>query len=154
MPARSVQVRPSILTTPQSLGEIILFEEKASLFGEEIMPFYHSTSTFPAFFSPGAADSLEMIYAVVEQNRQRDRERIESLERKVAELEAATGLDRPMSRKVSDQRAKKEIVAYFSKHRGGSFDPDEIAQALNLDLSQTVKLCRKLVSEGEIVEAS
>ncbi len=154
MPARSVQVRPSILTTPQSLGEIILFEEKTSSFDEGMMPLYHDTLALRVIFSSGAADSLEMIHAVVEKNRQRDRERIGALEREVAELRDAVGLGRPMSRKVSDQRAKKEIVTYFSKHRGGSFDPDEIAQALNLDLSQTVKLCRELASEGEIVEAS
>ncbi len=154
MSAISIRVGFPILTTPQRRGEIILYEEKASSFDAGIMRHYHGTPTPPAFFSPGAADSLEMIHAVVEQNRQRDRERIGALEREVAELRDAVGLGRPMSRKVSDQRAKKEIVTYFSKHRGGSFDPDEIAQALNLDLSQTVKLCRELASEGEIVEAS
>lgn len=154
MPPSATQTRPSALTALQPYTGIILLEEQASSFDEILMSLHHGTPTFQYLLPPAGADSLEVMYSVVEQNRRRDRERIETLEQEVAELREAVGLDRPMPRKISGQQAKKEIVTYFSKNRSGSFDPDEIAQALNLDLSQTVKLCRELASEGEIVEAS
>lgn len=150
MPPTATQTRPPALTTPQSRGEIILFEEKASSFDEGIMPLYHGTLTLRAFLSPGSADSLEMIHSIVEQNRQRDRERIGALERKVAELEAATGLDQPAPRKISRAQAKKEIKAHFRDNHGKTIYGDEIAEALNLDLMQVIEICEDLEREGKI----
>ena len=153
MPARSVQVRPSILTTLQSRGEIILFEEKASSLDEGIMPLYHGTPTLRDIFSPGAADSLEMFHAVVEQNRQRDRERIETLEREVAELREAVGLDRPAPRKVSKTQAKREIRAHFAQHDGQVVYPSDIAEDLNLDYDLVSVAINELEKEGRVSKA-
>ncbi len=153
MSPRSIQVRPPILTTPQPRTEIILFEEKASSFDEGIMPRYHGTLTLRAFFSPGAADSLEMIHAVVEQNRQRDRERIESLEREVAELRVAVGLDHPTPRKVSKTQTKKEIRAYFAQHDGQVVYPSDIAENLTLDYDLVLVAINELEKEGKVTKA-
>ncbi len=152
MPPTAAQTRPPALTAPQSRGEIILFE-KASLFDEGIMPLYHGTPTLRAFFSPGAADSLETIHAVVEQNRQRDRERIEALERKVAELEAATGLDRPAPRKVSKAQAKKEVHAHFAQNDAQVVYPSDIAEDMNLDYDLVLVAINELEKEGKIIKA-
>ncbi len=152
MPARPVQVRSSILTTLQSGEEIILFEEKASSFDERLMSFYHSTPTHRTFFSPGAAESLEVIHAVVEQNRQRDRGRIESLEREVAELREAVGLDRPAPRKASKTQVKKEIRAHFAQHDGQVIYPSDIAEDLNLDYDSVLAAINELEKEGKIAK--
>ncbi len=153
MPARSVQVRSSILTTLQSRGEIILYEEKASSFDEGLMPLYRSTPTHRAFFAPGAAESLEMIHAVVEQNRQRDRTRIESLEREVAELREAVGLDQPAPRKASKTQVKKEIRAHFAQHDGQVIYPSDIAEDLNLDYDSVLAAINELEKEGKVSKA-
>lgn len=153
MPARSVQVTPSILTILQSRGGIILFEEKASSFDEGLMPLYHSTPTHQVFFSPGAAESLEMIHAVVEQNRQLDRGRIESLEREVAELREAVGLDRPAPRKASKTQVKKEIRAHFAQHDGQVIYPSDIAEDLNLDYDSVLAVINELEKEGKVSKA-
>ncbi len=153
MPARSVQIRPSILTTLQSRGEMILFEEKASSFDERLMSLYHSTPTHQAFFSPGAAESLEMIYAVVEQNRKHDRGRIESLEREVAELREAVGLDRPAPRKASKTQVKKEIRAHCAQHDGQVIYPSDIAEDLNLDYDLVLVAINELEKENKVSKA-
>lgn len=153
MPPRATQTRPSVLTAFQPHMGIILREEKASSFDEILMSLHHGTPTAQDFIPPAGAESLEMqgmIHAVVEQNRQRDRERIETLERKVAELEAATGLDRPAPRKVSRAQAKKEIRAHFRDNHGKTIYGDEIAEALNLDLMQVIEICEELEREGRI----
>lgn len=153
MPSSSIQVRPHILTTPQPRGEIILFEEKASSFDEGIMPLYHGTLPLRAFFSPGAADSLEMIYAMVEQNRQRDRERIGALEREVAELREVVGLDRSEPRKLSKAQAKKEIRSYFTQHDGQIVYPSDIGEDLNLDYDLVLVAINELEKENKVSKA-
>ena len=152
MPPITAQIRSFALTAPQPRGGIILFEEKASSFDEGVMPRYHGTLTLRAFFSPGSADSLEMIHAVVEQNRQRDRERIESLEREVAELRAAVGLDRPAPRKVSKTQTKKEIRAYFAQHDGQVVYPSDIVEDLNLDYDLVLVAINDLEKEGKVAK--
>ena len=153
MPAESLQVRPSIFTTLQSLGEIILLEEKTSSFDEGLMHLYYSTPTHRDFFYPSAAESLEMIHAVVERNRQRDRERIGALEREVAELRDAVGLDRPAPRKASKTQVKKEIRAHFAQHDGQVIYPSGIAEDLNLDYDSVLAAINELEKEGKVSKA-
>lgn len=153
MPSSSIQVRPHILTTPQPRGEIILFEEKASSFVEGIMPLYHGTLSLRAIFSSGAADSLEMIYAMVEQNRKRDRERIGALEREVAELREVVGLDRSEPRKLSKAQAKKEIRSYFAQHDGQIVYPSDIGEDLNLDYDLVLVAINELEKENKVSKA-
>lgn len=153
MSAISIRVGSPILTTPQRRGEIILYEEKASSFDEGIMRHYHDTLTLPAFFSPGAAESLEMIHAVAEQNRKGDRRRIESLEREVAELREAVGLDRPAPRKASMTQVKKEIRAHFAQHDGQVIYPSDIAEDLNLDYDSVLAAINELEKEGKVSKA-
>ena len=153
MSASPIQVSPPILTTPQPRREIILYEEKASSFDEGIIPFYHGTLALRSFFSPGAADSLEMVHALVEQNRQRDRERIGALEREVAELRDAVGLDRPAPRTVSKAQAKKEIRAYFAQHDGQVVYPSEIAEDLTLDYDLVLIAVNELEKENKVSKA-
>ena len=114
------------------------------------MPLYHGTPTLQHLLPPAGADSLEMIHAVVEQNRRRDRERIEVLEQEVAELREAVGLDRPAPRNVSKAQAKKEIRGYFAKHDGELIYPDDIADDLNLEMQQVIEICEALAEEGKI----
>ncbi len=153
MPAGSVQALLPILTVIKPRGGIILFEEKASSFDEGLMPLYHSTPTHRTFFSPGAAESLEMIHAVLEQNRQRDRGRIESLEREVAELREAVGLDRPAPRKASKTQVKKEIRAHFAQHDGQVIYPSDIAENLNLDYDSVLIAINELEKENKVSKA-
>ncbi len=153
MPTISTQVGLPILTTPQLRGGIVLYEENASSFGEVVVPFFQGTPTLRAFFSPGTADSLEMIHAMVEQNRQRDRERIGALEREVAELREVVGLDRSEPRKLSKAQAKKEIRSYFAQHDGQIVYPSDICEDLNLDYDQVLVAINELEKENKVSKA-
>ncbi len=52
------------------------------------------------------------------------------------------------------KRAKKEILDYCDKHKGGIFYPDDVADELGLDLKTTVEATEELMKEGklEVVE--
>jgi len=81
------------------------------------------------------------------------KDRLERLEREVAELRSIAGLSNSVPREVSDRQAIKEIKAYFEEHHGESLYPDDVAEALGLPIMQCVRLCRKLAEEGELAEA-
>ena len=132
---------------------IILLEEKASSFDEISVSLHHGTPTFQYFLPPAGADSLEMIHAVVEQNRLRDRERIEALEEEVAELREAVGLNLPPPRNITKTAAKKEIGAYFAQRDGEIIYPSDIAEALNLDYDFVLTVTHELEKEGKVTEA-
>ena len=95
----------------------------------------------------------EVIHAVVEQNRQRDRGRIESLEREVAELREAVGLDRPAPRKASKTQVKKEIRAHFAQHDGQVVYPSDIAENLTLDYDLILVTINELEKENKVSKA-
>ncbi len=153
MPPITAQTRLTVLTAPQSHSEIILFEEEASSFDETLMSLHRGTPTAQALIPPAGAESLEMIHAVEEQNRQRDRERIESLEREVAELREAVGLDRPAPRNVSKTQAKREIRAHFAQHDGQVVYPSDIAEDLKLDYDLVLVAINELEKEGKVSKA-
>lgn len=73
---------------------------------------------------------------------------------RVSELEKTTGVLAPVQlRDLSDENAKLEIKSFFEKHHGKTLFPDEVADALDLDVLQVIRLCRELAGEGEIAEA-
>ncbi len=155
MPPSTAQIWSSSLTVPQPREGIILREKKAnaSLFHKSVLYFYHGTATAQIFKRSAGAESLEMIHAVVEQNRQRDRQRIESLEREVAELRKAVGLDRPAPRKISRTQAKKEIGAYFAQRDGQVVYPSDVAEDLNLDYDLVLTEINELEKESKVSKA-
>ena len=155
MPLSAQQIRFSSLTVPQPREGIILHEKKAnaSSFNRLWMYSYHGTSTAQIVIRPAGAESLELIHAVVEQDRQRDRQRIESLEREVAELREAVGLDRPAPRKMSKTQAKKEIGAYFAQRDGQVVYPSDIAEDLNLDYDLVLIAINELEKDSKVSKA-
>jgi len=80
--------------------------------------------------------------------------RIEVLEREVAELRSLLGVDRPAPRVLPVAEARTLIKGYFVQHHGSVFFPDDVAEALNLDIGQTIEICRALASEGSLAEKS
>ncbi len=153
MTAISIQVGPPILTALQRREGIIRLEEKASSFGEGVILLYHGTPTLRTFSIPGAADSLEMISAVIEQNRQRDRERIEALEQVVAELQEVIGVGRGALRKISKAQAAGEIRAYFAQHDEQVVYPSDVAEDPNLDYDLVLEAINELEKKGKVSKA-
>lgn len=98
---------------------------------------------------PPAADS-EMLRTALDEIREYLR-RIEALETQVAEMRAELGWDQPEPRGITNTQAKREIRAYFREHDGKDVYPDEIAEALNLDLMQVVSVCDELENAGKII---
>ena len=95
------------------------------------------------------ADS-EMLQIVLDKNREY-LHRIEALEVQFAKMREALGWDQPEPRDVSNARAKREIRAYFRDNDGKEIYPDDIAEALNLDLMQVISLCDELEDAGKII---
>jgi hypothetical protein len=88
---------------------------------------------------------------LLEQSR-KDRARIAALEREVRELRAVFGLDRASPLRLPKARAKRMIRRFFAERHGETLYPDDVAEAMNLDLSQTIELCRELAVDGAIAE--
>ena len=57
-------------------------------------------------------------------------------------------------RELTDHRAREEIRAYFEKHHGEILFADEVAEALSIDVEQSIRLCEVLRREGKIAEAA
>lgn len=55
---------------------------------------------------------------------------------------------------LDEASAKQAIKAYFEQHHGEVMYPDDVADALGLDILQAVQLCAALAEEGEIGEAN
>ncbi len=153
MTAITIQVDFPILTAPQRREKIIRFEEKASSLSEGFIPLYQGTPTLRTFSFPGTADSLEMISAVIEQNRQRDRERIEALEQVVAELQKVIGVGRGALRKISKAQATEEIRAYFVQHDEQVVYPSDVVEDLNLDYDLVLEVINELEKKGKVSKA-
>ena len=96
-----------------------------------------------------AADS-EMLRIALDRNQEYLR-RIEALEVQFAKMRAALGWDQPQPRDVPNAQAKREIRAYFRENDGKEIYPDEIAEALNLELMQVISLCDELEDAGKII---
>ena len=91
-------------------------------------------------------------------------EKIDVLSSEISELKAAfEELSRlkeflPLNIRVVEVRettieeAKKEILEYCDKHKGGIFYPDDVADELGLDLKTTVEATEELMKEGKLDE--
>ncbi len=99
---------------------------------------------------PSPAADSEMLRIALDRNREYLR-RIEALEVQFAKMRAALGWDQPEPRDVPNAQAKREIRAYFRENDGKEIYPDEIAEALNLDLMQVISLCDGLEDAGKII---
>jgi len=55
-------------------------------------------------------------------------------------------------RETSIEEAKREILEYCDKHKGGIFYPDDVADELGLDLKTTVEATEELMKEGKLDE--
>ncbi len=99
---------------------------------------------------PSPAADSEMLRIALDRNREYFR-RIEALEVQFAKMRAALGWDQPEPRDVPNAQAKREIRAYFRENDGKEIYPDEIAEALNLELMQVISLCDELEDAGKII---
>ncbi|MBI1206030.1 MAG: hypothetical protein GC191_01940 [Azospirillum sp.] len=66
----------------------------------------------------------------------------------IASAPLATVPPRMVQRRLTDDEARQEIRAFFLKNRGGTLYPDQIAQALNLEIGRVADLCEALAGEG------
>ena len=94
-----------------------------------------------------------MISAVIEQNHQRDRARIEALEQVVAELQEVIGVGRGALRKISKAQAAREIRAYFAQHDEQVVYPSDVAEDLNLDYDLVLEAINELEKKGKVSKA-
>ena len=99
---------------------------------------------------PSPTADSEMLRIALDKNREY-LHRIEALEVQFAKMRAALGWDQPEPRDVPNARAKREIRAYFRDNDGKEIYPDDIAEALNLDLMQVISLCDELEDAGKII---
>lgn len=53
-------------------------------------------------------------------------------------------------RQITDDRAVKEITDFIAANEGETVFPDEVAEALDLDLMKVIEICEALVEEGKI----
>ncbi len=56
----------------------------------------------------------------------------------------------PATANISDTEAKEAIKQYFAKHHGRDIFPDEVADAIGLELVRTIRLCEELMKENRI----
>lgn len=79
---------------------------------------------------------------------------IARLQRAVAELSQVVLVNsRPNAvsvRQLSDDTAKREIKDLFERRHGEILYPDEVAEELNIDVMQAVRVCEALDREGKI----
>ena len=50
----------------------------------------------------------------------------------------------------TDDEAKAAIKAYFQSHHGQNIYPDDVADALDMDILRVIALCEALVAEGKL----
>ena len=75
---------------------------------------------------------------------------INELKTEIAQLKNAIEPEPPQIREISDAKAKSEVRAFFKEHDGEVIYPDDVAEALNIDLMQAVRVCEALTKEGKI----
>lgn len=78
------------------------------------------------------------------------RGKVEVLEAQMAELLSRLGLTDVETRDISKAQAAQEIRVFFRENDGSEIYPDEIAEALNLDLMQVIEICEDLENAGKI----
>ena len=79
-----------------------------------------------------------------------DARRLDRLERRLEENVARVGKANGEVREISAAKAKREIKSYFDRRDDKNIYPDEVVEALQLDLLLVVKLCEKLTNEGQL----
>jgi len=97
------------------------------------------------------APDARKVQLLLERTRS-DRARIATLEREVGELRAILGLGRPSPLRPSKAQAKVMIRRLFARRDADTLYPDDVADALNLDISLSIEVCRELADEGAIAE--
>ena len=75
---------------------------------------------------------------------------INELKNEVAQLKKAIEPEPLQIREISDAKAKSEVRAFFKEHDGEEIYPDDVAEVLNIDLMQAVRVCDALAKEGKI----
>ena len=75
---------------------------------------------------------------------------INELKTEIALLKNAIEPEPPKIRAISDAKAKSEVRAFFKEHDGEVIYPDDVAEVLNIDLMQAVRVCDALAKEGKI----
>lgn len=63
---------------------------------------------------------------------------------------AGTTGERRKARAIADDEAAQEIVTYLDSHSDETVYPDDLAEALGLDLMRVIELCEMLSAEGKI----
>lgn len=61
-----------------------------------------------------------------------------------------TAGDPPAPRLAADDGLKARVKAYFEEHDGETLYPDDVAEALDLDLLTAIEICESLVREGRL----
>ncbi len=79
---------------------------------------------------------------------------INELKKEVAQLKSAIEPEPPQIREISDAKAKSEVRAFFNEHDGEVIYPDDVAEVLNIDLMQAVRVCDALAKEGKIAQTT
>lgn len=59
-----------------------------------------------------------------------------------------------MARRGRDDAAKAAVKAYFAARHGDHIYPDEVAEALDMDLLRVIALCEALTAEGKLAHAA
>lgn len=76
------------------------------------------------------------------------------LKREIAQLKNAIEPEPLQIREISDAKAKSEVRAFFNEHDGELIYPDDVAEVLNIDLMQAVRVCDALAKEGKIEQTT
>lgn len=79
---------------------------------------------------------------------------INELKKEIAQLKIAIEPEPPQIREISDAKAKSEVRAFFNEHDGEVIYPDDVAEVLNIDLMQAVRVCDALAKEGKIARTT
>lgn len=79
---------------------------------------------------------------------------INELKKEIAQLKNAIEPEPAKIRAISDAKAKSEVRAFFKEHDGEVIYPDDVAEVLNIDLMQAVRVCDALAKEGKIAQTT
>ena len=102
-------------------------------------------------FSPSTLANMQQ-QALEEENRSY-RQRIETLERQMAELFEARAESEPQVRKISKARGRREVEAYFKEHQDKIIYPSDVADALGLSFDFVAVVIEDLEEQGRITKA-
>ena len=80
------------------------------------------------------------------------RQEVVNLQKEIEKIKDSLEISENQVREISNTRAKNEIKEFFEGRHGEVLYPDEIAEALNLEIEQVIRLCRELEVEDKIGE--